>query len=64
MVNHLLLAICAALALFPVLYMALISMQPESQAMDAGGGLVPRSMSDIAANYSSVVSDDAIDFPL
>ena len=64
MVNYLLLVICALLALFPVLYMAIISMQPTAQAMDAGGGLMPGSPSDIAANYSGVLADDAINFPL
>jgi multiple sugar transport system permease protein len=64
MVNYLLLALCALLALFPVLYMGIISMQSTSQAMDAGGGLMPGSMSDVASNYSSVLADDAINFPL
>ena len=64
MVNYLLLAVCALLALFPVLYMGIISMQSTSQAMDAGGGLMPGSMSDVASNYSSVLADDAINFPL
>ncbi len=64
MVNHLLLVICALLALFPVLYMAIISMQPTDQVMDAAGGLMPGSMTDIASNYASVVSDEAVDFPL
>ena len=64
MVNYLLLGLCALLALFPVLYMAIISMQPTAQAMDAGGGLTPGSVSDIAANYSGVLADDAINFPL
>ena len=64
MVNYLLLGICALLALFPVLYMAIISMQPTAQAMDGGGGLMPGSASDIAANYSGVLADDAINFPL
>lgn len=64
MVNYLLLVICALLALFPVLYMAIISMQSETQAMDAGGSVLPGSLSDIASNYSGVVSDDAINSPL
>lgn len=64
MVTWLLLALCAAIALFPVLYMAILSMQPATQAMDADGGLVPGSLADTAANYSAVVNDDAINFPL
>jgi multiple sugar transport system permease protein len=64
MVNYLLLGLCALLALFPVLYMGIISMQSTAQAMDAGGGLLPGSMSDVASNYSSVLADDAINFPL
>ena len=64
MVTWLLLALCAAIALFPVLYMAILSMQPAAQAMDADGGLVPGSLADTAANYSAVVNDDAINFPL
>ena len=64
MVTWLLLALCAAIALFPVLYMAILSMQPAAQAMNADGGLVPGSLADTAANYSAVVNDDAINFPL
>ena len=51
MVNHLLLVIYALLALFPVLYMAIIPCSRRS-VMDAAGGLMPGPMTDDLSNYA------------
>ncbi len=65
---YLALALCAVIAVLPVLYMASISLQPAEQAMSESGLLLPASpaaaVRDGAANYGSVLGDGAVDFPL
>jgi multiple sugar transport system permease protein len=67
-VLYLALALCALVALFPVLYMGMISLQPAEQAMSDAGMLLPASPASAAshgaANYGSVLTDGTVDFPL
>ncbi len=67
-VLHLALLLCAMIALFPVVYMVAISLQPAEQAMSDAGMLLPASPASAAtdgmSNYGAVLTDGTVDFPL
>lgn len=67
-VLHLALLLCAMIALFPVVYMVAISLQPAEQVMSDSGMPFPSSPASAAAdgmsNYGAVLTDDTVDFPL